>query len=86
MAVLRVLERVLPRHVRLHLFGVKGDALQALHGNPRILSVDSMAWDQAARWRALKEGVPCSMALKRAEITRWLASQQAQGLWGKIIE
>lgn len=83
-AVLRVLERVLPRHVGLHLFGVKGDALQALHGNPRIVSVDSMAWDRAARWRAVKEGVPCSMALKKEEIARWLASQQAQGLWGAV--
>jgi hypothetical protein len=50
--ILRVvthLERWLPPHVRLHLFGVKGTAIRALAGHPRIHSVDSAAWDFQAR-------------------------------------
>ncbi len=50
LALLAVLDAELPAHVRLHLFGVKGQAL--LHLHPwlhRIESVDSMAWDFAAR-------------------------------------
>jgi len=43
------LDRVLPSGVGLHLFGVKGTALRFLSDHPRIASVDSMAWDFAAR-------------------------------------
>lgn len=49
LAIVDALDRVLPPHVRLHLFGVKGEALAYLGGHPRIESVDSMAWDMAAR-------------------------------------
>lgn len=73
-AVLQALE-VLPKHVRLHLFGVKGSALAQLRDNPRIASVDSQAWDFAARQRARKEGRPCSNDLKVAELKCWLARQ-----------
>jgi hypothetical protein len=48
--VVDALDRVLPKRVRLHLFGVKGQTLSAL--GPllrRVLSIDSMAWDFAAR-------------------------------------
>ncbi len=49
-AILKTLDAHLPPHVTLHLFGVKGSAIQALwpwlH---RIASLDSMAWDFAAR-------------------------------------
>lgn len=83
-AVLQRLEAVLPKHVQLHLFGVKGPVLQALHGNPRIASTDSMAWDDAARWRANKEGVPCSIELKKEEIRKWLAAQRDDGLFGRL--
>lgn len=50
LALLPALDAGLPPHVRLHLFGVKSGALLALR--PwwhRIESVDSMAWDSAAR-------------------------------------
>lgn len=49
LAVVEALDEVLPPHVRLHLFGVKSDALAALASHPRIASCDSMAWDFAAR-------------------------------------
>lgn len=48
-AVLRVVDEVLPPHVRVHLFGVKSEALAILGNHPRLASVDSMAWDAGAR-------------------------------------
>lgn len=48
-SILAALDRVLPKHVALHLFGVKGTAIPLLLGHPRIASVDSMAWDAACR-------------------------------------
>lgn len=59
-AVLRALDAVLPRHVRLHLFGVKGQALDGLRGHPRIASVDSQAWDRAARQARAKAAQPAA--------------------------
>jgi len=48
-SILSALDKVLPKHVQLHLFGVKGTAIPLLLGHPRIASVDSMAWDAASR-------------------------------------
>jgi len=48
-AILAAVDDVLPLHCKVHLFGVKSAALEALGGHPRIASVDSMAWDAAAR-------------------------------------
>lgn len=48
-AILAAVDDVLPPHVKVHLFGVKSAALESLGGHPRIASVDSMAWDAAAR-------------------------------------
>lgn len=54
--VLQALDAYLPKYVKLHLFGVKGDTLTVLNGPlaARIHSVDSMAWDDAARRSAQK--------------------------------
>lgn len=49
LAVLDALDQVLPSHTKFHLFGVKGKSLELLGQHPRIASVDSMAWDFAAR-------------------------------------
>lgn len=49
LAVLEAVDAVLPSHTRLHLFGVKSSALRELAAHPRVASVDSMAWDFAAR-------------------------------------
>lgn len=48
------LDAVLPVHVRFHLFGVKGAVAVALRGHHRIASIDSQAWDAAARREATK--------------------------------
>lgn len=49
LAVVDALDAVLPAHTKFHLFGVKGKALELIGQHPRIHSVDSMAWDFAAR-------------------------------------
>jgi len=79
-AILDTVERRLPAHVGLHLFGVKGDALPELSRRPRVVSVDSCAWDMAevhatrALRRGLVEAEGCTMeeATKRipADIRR----------------
>jgi hypothetical protein len=48
-SILANVDRWLPPRVKLHLFGVKGDALPELRQNPRIASTDSCAWDLATR-------------------------------------
>jgi hypothetical protein len=47
-AVVDRLDKVLPPHTKLHLFGVKSQGIAALSGHPRVASVDSMAWDMDA--------------------------------------
>ncbi len=55
-AVLEHLDRVLPARVRLHAFGVKGDALPYLrHLEHRVVSIDSQAYGVAARRDAHQE-------------------------------
>jgi len=49
LSVVETIDQVLPSGVKVHLFGVKGSALSYLHGNPRIESIDSMAWDKRAK-------------------------------------
>lgn len=71
------LDARLPRHVRLHLFGVKGDAIAAFTGHPRIASVDSMAWDFAARRELPKEGRPYSVANRIEKMRTWYHAQIA---------
>ncbi|MEX5747460.1 hypothetical protein [Massilia sp. X63] len=48
-AVLDGLDGILPPHTKIHLFGVKGRSMQHLGQHPRIASIDSLAWDFAAR-------------------------------------
>lgn len=83
LSVLGALDAALPRHVRLHLFGVKGSAIAALAGHPRIASVDSMAWDFAARREKSKRGLPsCTIEHRAAEMRRWYGQQMnAKGLF-----
>jgi hypothetical protein len=50
-AVVSRLDRILPPATRLHLFGVKSEAVSVLAQHPRIASVDSMAWDARSRYR-----------------------------------
>jgi hypothetical protein len=49
LAVLAAIDQVLPPHVKLHFFGVKGAALDAIGSHPRFASMDSSAWNYDAR-------------------------------------
>ncbi len=74
--ILSGLDRALPSHVRLHLFGVKGDVLANLHWmQRRIGSVDSMAWDFAARMEARKAGVSCTVGRRASAMRDWYKRQ-----------
>lgn len=92
LALLPALDAGLPSHVRLHLFGVKSGALLALR--PwwhRIESVDSMAWDSAARedaravYRRTGEN-PSNNGERRARFMRSWYEAQLTGLRGLSVE
>ncbi|MGB5336993.1 MAG: hypothetical protein WBN07_15345, partial [Woeseiaceae bacterium] len=71
-AIVEALDRHLPSNVKLHLFGVKGAALDVLGGHNRLKSIDSMAWDMAAR---RKWPTGRTMAKRIAEMHRWRNAQ-----------
>lgn len=73
-SVLAGLEGNLPAGARLHLFGVKGAALQQLRTYPWIASADSMAYDFSARQKALREGRSNTLAHRSGEMTRWMSA------------
>ncbi|PLX77030.1 MAG: hypothetical protein C0607_02810 [Azoarcus sp.] len=49
LAILEAVDAILPKHVRVHLFGVKSTVFDLIAHHPRVASVDSMAWDVQAR-------------------------------------
>lgn len=68
-SVVERLDSILPERVRFHLFGVKGAVAVALRGHGRITSIDSQAWDAAARREATKvrhivDGFSCDIAFR----------------------
>jgi hypothetical protein len=71
-AVLRALEGRLPTGARLHLFGVKGTALEGIRHLPWIASCDSMAYDFGARIDARKAGISNCMAHRSSAMSRWM--------------
>jgi len=76
LAVLSRLDRVLPKHVRLHLFGVKGALLDHLAPfSNRIASVDSAAWDYRARKVAHLEKRSCTVAHRAEHMRAWHGRQ-----------
>lgn len=80
--VVRALDRALPPSVLLHLFGVKGAAITALAGHPRIASVDSAAWDFAARQSVSRCATSNTISHRSAHMTRWYRDQRdALGLF-----
>ena len=78
LTVLDALHEALPMWVRLHLFGVKGEALRLLdrYGS-RVLSVDSMAWDLASRMESRELGVSNTTARRADALTRWVERTEA---------
>ena len=73
--VMEGLDEVLPKGVKLHLFGVKSQGLLHLGNHPRLYSVDSMAWNSASRDEALKEDKSCTNEVKVRHMARWYERQ-----------
>lgn len=83
LTVLHGLDLGLPANVRLHLFGVKGDVLAHLGDlRHRVASVDSMAWDFAARVKARQSGESCTVAIRAATLRDWYLRQVAKARAG----
>jgi hypothetical protein len=72
LSILGTLEGRLPEGSRLHLFGVKGDALSHTRTRPWIASADSMAYDAAARRKAWSIRTSNSFAHRGGEMVRWM--------------
>lgn len=72
--IIETLDRILPSHVKLHLFGVKSGALRELGGHPRFASIDSMAWDFGVRMQC-RTGRTQSM--RASAMIDWQAKQSA---------
>jgi hypothetical protein len=56
----------------IHLFGVKGTTLAHFRDKPRISSIDSMAWNYAARRVAHRHGVTNTNANRIHHLFTWL--------------
>ena len=75
-AVVDHLDRILPAGVRLHLFGVKGEALPwLLPFAERVASIDSQAYGIAARRDAHRRGISKTDALVADHMQRWARIQ-----------
>lgn len=73
-AILERLEPLIPAGSRLHLFGVKGEALKTVSAKPWIASADSMAYDFGSRIKAHRSGISNSMAHRCAEMDQWMSA------------
>lgn len=79
MAVVDHLDRLLPPRIRLHLFGVKGDAIPYLTAfSHRIASIDSQAYGVAARIAARRAGLPKSDAVVADHMEHWVRAQRCR--------
>lgn len=78
LSVVAALDQHLPRHTKLHLFGVKSSALSKLVTEfpNRIESADSMAWNMAARFSARDAQTPCTNEYRAASLHTWFLRQK----------
>jgi hypothetical protein len=73
-AILSALETEVPKESKLHLFGIKGSALDKVKMMPMVASCDSMAYDFGARVKARQAGRPNSVGLRSQEMTEWMSA------------
>ena len=80
LTILEALDAELPDNVKLHLFGVKGDALPHLvkRFSHRVASIDSMAWDFRARKEARAARISNTVEHRAAWMRHWVESQNAK--------
>lgn len=78
-AVVDHLDRALPPRTRLHLFGVKGDAIPYLNAyRHRVASIDSQAYGVSARAAAYRQRRSKSDAFVADHMAHWLGVQRAR--------
>lgn len=77
-AILQRLDGKLPKGMAVHLFGVKGTALEEVKKLPWINSTDSMAFDYGARVKARKAGCSNTHQHRSAEMTRWMTKAESR--------
>lgn len=77
--VLAAVDHVLPPHVRIHAFGVKGNALARLAEHPRIFSTDSCAFEFRARVVSREAGISKSIDLRLGVLDQWMSKQVPAG-------
>src|SRR3546814_8680847 len=74
-AVVDRLDQILPRRTRLHLFGVKGDAIPYPTAFAhRVASIDSQAYGVSARNAARRCGPPKTDSMVADHMARWLCA------------
>lgn len=78
LAVIGALHEVVPPHVKFHLFGVKSQALALLVQRfpTRIHSMDSMAWNRAARWDVYHGRIPGDGESRAQVMVNWYLKQK----------
>jgi hypothetical protein len=77
LTVLGALEGHLPPASRLHLFGVKGDALPHLRLRRWIASADSMAYDDGARRAAYRERRSNTIDSRQLAMSTWMSKARS---------
>lgn len=77
-AILNGLEGRLPTGTKLHMFGIKGIALDRVRMYDFVASADSMAWDVTARRRAFQSGVSNTMAHRALVMSEWMQAAEAR--------
>jgi hypothetical protein len=73
---------MLPSHVKLHLFGVKGAVLRRPNAcfSHRIESIDSFAHSMRARFDARDNKIPCDSNHRVMHMERWYRNNQQEQL------
>lgn len=84
LAILHALEPYLPAGTKIHMFGVKGTALERLRMFDFIAGADSMSFDVTARRNAYANGTANTMAHRSAAMDVWMtkAAEQARAKSG----
>lgn len=76
--ILQKLDGRLPEGMAVHLFGVKGTALNEVMKLSWVNSTDSMAFDYGARVKARKAGCPNTHQHRSSEMSLWMSKAESR--------
>lgn len=83
LAVIEALDKVLPPNTKLHCFGIKGPVMEIIGKHPRLASIDSLAWDFAAR---RDHPVGRTMDLRGSYMLDWVSKNTAAVERAKVYQ